>query len=143
MARPARAAHRVALHRPGPERRGQLDAPIDGYGMSRYADDLAAVLDALGVAQAVCCGLSMGGYVLFEFLRRHAARVRGLILCDTKAEPDTAEGEAVRDELVMVAERILGVRHVGVPAAGHLAPLERPDAVNRALIEFLLHPSLG
>src|SRR2546426_7920880 len=31
----------------------------DGYSLTRYADDLVAVLDALGVRQAVVCGLSM------------------------------------------------------------------------------------
>src|SRR5216117_3902148 len=40
----------------------------DGYSLTRYADDLVAVLDALGVRQAVVCGLSMGGYVIFELL---------------------------------------------------------------------------
>src|SRR2546429_9960169 len=32
----------------------------DGYSLTRYADDLVAVLDALGVRQAVGWGLSMG-----------------------------------------------------------------------------------
>lgn len=79
----------------------------------------------------VCCGLSMGGYVLFELLRRHPARVLALILCDTKAEPDTAEARQGRDDLVALAER---------EGAG---PLERPEMVNRVLREFLLHSPLG
>jgi len=81
------------------------DAPTTGYGMSRYADDLATVLDARGVDRVVCCGFSMGGYVLFEFLRRQRDRVRGLILCDTRAEPDTEPGRQGRDELARLAER--------------------------------------
>lgn len=72
--------------------------------LARYADDLAAVLDALGVEQAVVCGLSMGGYITFEFLRRHRARVRGLILMDTKAEADGAEGKKARDQAAALAE---------------------------------------
>jgi pimeloyl-ACP methyl ester carboxylesterase len=48
----------------------------------------------------VLAGLSMGGYVAFEFLRRHGARFRdrlaGLALCDTKAAPDDAAGKAGR-----------------------------------------------
>ena len=204
-------------------------APAGGYSMGGYADDLAAELDAAGVESAICCGLSMGGYVLFELLRRYPQRVLGLILCDTKAEPDTPEGKAGRDELARVAERegaaaiaerllpkllgpstraqrprvvevvramaarvqvaglvgalaamrdrpdsvplleeirvptlvlggsedeispaagmramaqrIRGAKYVEVPEAGHLAPLERPELVNGALEEFLLHAS--
>ena len=73
---------------------GQSDAPDLGYGMGIYADDLAALLDALGVNEVVLCGLSMGGYVIFEFLRRWRHRVRALILMDTRAEADSTRGPA-------------------------------------------------
>ena len=42
--------------------------------MERIADDAAALLDHLGVGQAVVCGLSMGGYAAFALVRRHADR---------------------------------------------------------------------
>src|SRR2546426_4190589 len=77
----------------------------DGYSLTRYADDLVAVLDALGVRQAVVCGLSMGGYVTFELLRRHPARVKALILADTKPQADSVEAKRGRDELTQVAQR--------------------------------------
>ena len=77
----------------------------DGYSLSRYADDLVAVLDVLGVREAVLCGLSMGGYVIFELLRRHPTRVKALILADTKPQPDSAEAKRGREELTRVAER--------------------------------------
>jgi pimeloyl-ACP methyl ester carboxylesterase len=68
--------------------------------MEQMADDLAALLDALRVTEpVVLIGLSMGGYVSFQFLRRHAHRLRGLVLCDTRAVPDTAEGVAGRHKL--------------------------------------------
>src|SRR6478752_5312698 len=76
---------------------GESDAPDLGYGMTIYADDLAALLDALGVEDVVLCGLSMGGYVIFEFLRRWRDRVRALILVDTRAEADGAEARRARD----------------------------------------------
>jgi 3-oxoadipate enol-lactonase len=85
---------------------GTSDAPTDApYAMARYADDLIAVLDAVEAEQAVCCGFSMGGYVLFELWRRYARRVRALILCDTRAEPDTSEARRGRDALAEVARR--------------------------------------
>jgi pimeloyl-ACP methyl ester carboxylesterase len=71
--------------------------------MATYAEDLIALLDRLHIGRAVCCGLSMGGYVLFELLRRRPERVRALILCDTKSEADTPEGRRGRDELVTLA----------------------------------------
>ena len=79
---------------------GQSDAPDLGYSMSTYAEDLAALLDALGEGQVVLCGLSLGGYIAFEFVRRWRERVRGLILVDTRAEADSAEGRKARDGLI-------------------------------------------
>jgi YbgC/YbaW family acyl-CoA thioester hydrolase len=76
---------------------GQSDAPDLGYGMSIYAADLAALLDALGIDEVILCGLSMGGYIAFEFLRNWRSRVRGLVLMDTRAEADTPEGRRARD----------------------------------------------
>ena len=97
------------VRRIAPDLRGVGDssAPpdVDAYSLTRYADDLVAVLDALGVRQAVLCGLSMGGYIIFELLRRHPERVKALILADTKPEPDSAEAKRGREELTQVAQR--------------------------------------
>lgn len=79
---------------------GQSDAPDLGYSMATYADDLVALLDALGEERVVLCGLSMGGYIAFEFLRRFRPRVRGLVLMDTRPEADSAEGRKARDALI-------------------------------------------
>jgi 3-oxoadipate enol-lactonase len=82
---------------------GQSDAPDLGYGMNIYAADLAALLDALGIDDVVLCGLSMGGYVAFEFLRHWRGRVRGLVLMDTRAGADTVEGRRARDAAAAMA----------------------------------------
>jgi pimeloyl-ACP methyl ester carboxylesterase len=94
-----------AYRRIAPDLRGmgESDAPDLGYGMGIYADDLAALLDVLGVDHVVLCGLSMGGYVAFEFLRRWRARVRGLILVDTRAEADGTEARRARDVAAALA----------------------------------------
>ncbi len=65
--------------------------------MEQLADDLAALLDALRIGEPVVfCGLSMGGYVAWEFCRKYAGRLRGLILCDTRSAADAPEAAAAR-----------------------------------------------
>ena len=64
--------------------------------MEKHAADLARLCDATKVSQAIFAGVSIGGYVLFEFWRRHRERVAALILSDTRATPDTEEGRASR-----------------------------------------------
>ena len=84
---------------------GASSVPADGYSVARYADDIVQVLDALGVERAVVCGLSLGGYILFELLRRHAGRVRAAVFCNTKATADSADARRGRDEMAALAER--------------------------------------
>lgn len=74
------------------------------FTMDQYADDVAAVLDSLHIERAVITGLSMGGYVAFAFWRRHRARVRALVLADTRAAADTIEASERRRALIEIAE---------------------------------------
>jgi pimeloyl-ACP methyl ester carboxylesterase len=73
------------------------------FSMDLFADDIAKTLDAIGADKADIAGLSMGGYVLFSFWRRHPERVRSLIFIDTKAEADSEEGKAGREKTAETA----------------------------------------
>jgi len=64
--------------------------------MTKHAADVAHILDQEDVGRAVFAGVSIGGYVLFEFWRKFRGRVAALILCNTKAQADTPEGRAGR-----------------------------------------------
>lgn len=64
-----------------------------------FADDVARLLDRVGVDRAILCGASMGGYVAFEFERRHGDRLSGLILCGTRADADSPAKIADRRKL--------------------------------------------
>jgi 3-oxoadipate enol-lactonase len=71
--------------------------PWAGVSMERYADDLTELLDALRIHQPiVLAGFSMGGYVAWQFVRKHAARLRALVQCDTRAAADSEEARAGR-----------------------------------------------
>jgi 3-oxoadipate enol-lactonase len=85
---------------------GRSDVTEGPYPMPLLAEDCRDLLDYLGVTRpVVLCGLSMGGYVAFEFFRRYPERVAGLILVSTKAKADTAEGKAGRDAAVAKAQK--------------------------------------
>ena len=73
--------------------------------MDAYADDVVRLLDHLAIDAATVCGLSMGGYVAFALLRRHADRVQGLVLSDTRAGADDDAGKAKRRELAALARK--------------------------------------
>jgi pimeloyl-ACP methyl ester carboxylesterase len=69
------------------------------------ADDLALLLDWLGLDSATIGGLSMGGYVSLAFAARHPARLERLILADTRAAADSEAARAGRaDALALVAK---------------------------------------
>lgn len=71
---------------------GQSDVTPGVVTMQTYADDLAKLLDALGIQEPIAlCGLSMGGYVAWQFIERHRARLAKVILCDTRAIADSPE----------------------------------------------------
>lgn len=95
--------------------------------MEQHADDLARLLDALGITEKVhFCGLSMGGYIAWQFWRKYAERVRSLLLCDTRASADTEEAAQGR---LKMAERVVAEGNAFV-AAGMLPKLLAPQKLS-------------
>ncbi len=88
-----------------PDLRGFGKTPFGGEDITidTYADDVAAILDALGVEQTILAGLSMGGYIAFAFWRRHPERVKGLVLLATRA---SADSEAARENRFRTIEAV-------------------------------------
>jgi pimeloyl-ACP methyl ester carboxylesterase len=99
--------------------RAQLDGLADVAAMTvataqREHDDLAAIAAAIlaeAPARFALAGLSFGGYVCFEIMRRAPERVERLALLDTSARPDADEQKARRRALIELAQtgRFLGV----------------------------------
>lgn len=124
------------------------------------ADSMGALAEAV-LARApdrfALAGLSMGGYVAFEILRRAPERVTRLCLVDTSARPDTMEQRQRREAMLKLARigkfrgvspRLLSTQvhpdHVAVPEIGGvvLAMTERVgrDAFCRQQAAILSRP---
>ena len=75
-----------------------------------YAEGVRGLLDRLGLERVVLGGVSMGGYVAFECLRLFPQRVSGLVLANTRPEPDSEEMRENRKEMARrVADEGVGV----------------------------------
>ncbi|SES05124.1 Pimeloyl-ACP methyl ester carboxylesterase [Lentzea xinjiangensis] len=91
-----------------------IAADLRGYGESTvvpgttplpvFASDIAALLTHLGVEEFVLGGLSMGGQIVMECVRLFPERLRGLVLADTSAGPESEEVRRYRREM---ADRLL------------------------------------
>jgi 3-oxoadipate enol-lactonase len=124
-----------------PSMRGFGGTPASGMeslSIDAMADDVSAILDALRVTEPVVLGgLSMGGYVTLAFARNHPRRLRGLVLADTRAEPDGQDARANRDRAIARIERgdLAGFVADLLPAI--LAPRtlsERPEVAQRVRV---------
>lgn len=80
---------------------------VSFYSQNRAADDICAVLDHLGIAEAHIVGLSMGGYATLHFGFRHPHRALSLMVagCGYGAEP--GQRDRFRAEVDSVAAAIL------------------------------------
>lgn len=81
-----------------PDLRGHGSSAVgDGlYTIERYADDVLGLLAHLELGPAVLCGLSMGGYVALRAAEKAPAKVKALVLCDTRSEADGNPAKALR-----------------------------------------------
>ncbi len=111
-----------------------LTPDLHGVGppdLDALADQAITALDAAGIDRAVVGGVSMGGYLALNLLRRHPERLSGLILIDTKATADEPAALANREAVAAQADQ--GMRPdarellKGMLSASSLAA--RPDLV--------------
>src|SRR5215472_6711490 len=132
-AQPVASRYRVIL--PDLRGHGESEAGAGPATMEKHAADLVRILDDADVGRAVFAGVSIGGYILFEFWRRYRGRVAGLLLSDTRAQADTAEGRANRLKSAEdVVERGTEVFVDGMipKLLGRTTLASRPDLVDQA-----------
>lgn len=73
---------------------GGSDPVAGDYTMEALAGDVAAVLDALGIAKVHYIGLSIGGMIGQALLLGHGQRVASAMLCDTAPQSPPGAKEA-------------------------------------------------
>jgi 3-oxoadipate enol-lactonase len=145
------------------------EADGTAIAMEQYAADLRALLDSLNVKQAVIGGLSMGGYIALAFMAQYPDRVKGLILANTRALPDSDEarqtrlanaarvhtegvsflidamapkmlGPAAKPDLAITVRSIMSRQRANGIASALLGMAARPDRM--ALLPFIKVPAL-
>lgn len=64
---------------------GGTDAPEGPYSLEMLAEDVRALLQALGIARTHFIGLSMGGFIGQIIALKYPQMLHGLVLCDTSS----------------------------------------------------------
>jgi pimeloyl-ACP methyl ester carboxylesterase len=109
---------------------------VPGVTIDGMADAVVRCLDLAGISEPVVVGgLSMGGYVALAFARKYPDRLRGLILADTRAEPDDDAGKTNRDKAIAAvkADGTVAFAEAQLPKQlGPTTPKSRPDVVDLA-----------
>lgn len=78
--------------------------PAGEQSIARLTDHVVDSLSYLGIKKVIAVGDSMGGYIIFEMLRRYPGLVKGCVFVSTRAEAESEEGKKARYEL---AEKVL------------------------------------
>ncbi len=89
---------------------GQSTTIESPYTVSDMADDLASLMDHLGIEKTALAGHSMGGYISLAFAKKYPQRVSGLGLIASQAAADAPEGKERRYKTAAdIAEKGVGV----------------------------------
>lgn len=96
--------------------------------------EIAERMLARAPSRFALCGLSMGGYLAFEVMRRAPERVTRLALLNTSARPSTPETNLVRLEMIKLAEGGHFERAMGQMWQRLVAPARREDVALRDIV---------
>jgi 3-oxoadipate enol-lactonase len=94
--------HRYKVLRFDTRGHGATDAPAGAYTLELLADDLHALLGALGITSSHFVGLSMGGMIGMTYALKHPGLFKSLVLCDTSSRVPP-EAQPVWDERIKTA----------------------------------------
>ncbi len=122
---------------------GQSAMPDEPYTIAMLADDLAGLLDALGIARAHVVGASMGGFIAQEFALRHPHRLGRMVLCCTS--PGGPRSVPIPQEAVSVLVNRTGEPRTDLLRSFELMTTEgfrtaHPEIVEAHIAWRLAHP---
>lgn len=124
---------------------GQTDAPAGPYRVADFADDLAGLLDSLGIERAHLVGISMGGMIAQQFALSYPGRIRSLVLADTTSEYNQDARRQFGERARVVEER--GMMPLAAPTTERWFTPEfraqNPRAVDRIMDIFVACPPHG
>ena len=99
---PALAAHYTVI---APDLSGAGNSPLAGQMLlSDMADEIAALLQHLGISKAVIAGHSMGGYTALAFARQYSHMVAGVSMINSTSKPDDEEKKETRRKVIALIE---------------------------------------
>ena len=97
--------------------------------LDSFAQSVLAMLDSRGIDRVSVVGLSMGGYLAFALWRLAPARIRALVLANTRATADVAAARDDRLAMVEQVEREQSVESIVEPMVERLlSPASRAEA---------------
>jgi pimeloyl-ACP methyl ester carboxylesterase len=122
-----RSRHRVIA----PDLRGfgESDSTAGPVAMSRYAEDIWALMQRLGTGPVILAGHSMGGYIALDLANRYPQAIRGLVLISTKSGKDTPEAAAKRRALAEKVAKAGSTVVVDAMAPGMLSANNADEAM--------------
>ena len=82
---------------------GHSQAPAGPYTLADHTNDLAGLLDILGISKALLVGISVGGLIAMDYALSRPAAVTALVLCDTA--PRIGSRQIWRDRIRSVREQ--------------------------------------
>ena len=119
---------------------GQSERPFQQYDMEVWADDVAGLMDHLGLRTAHIHGTSMGGMVAQQFAAKYPERTHRLVINCSTAKLDYA-GVLTFRGWIDIAERCLVHALCALSRAHEAAPRAAPNlarALDRAAADFYL-----
>lgn len=81
-----------------------LDLNSEQVDIQTYSSDIIGLLNYLGIGRAVVCGLSLGGYVLFDLMENYPQRIAGACLATSRPVTDDIHERAKRNELLQALQ---------------------------------------
>jgi 3-oxoadipate enol-lactonase len=117
------------------QRRFGRSVDTAGAGVAAFPDDLAALLDHLGVEETALVGHSMGGWTVGSFATQHPERVTALVLSATPgglispdrherlmAQGEPPEADPLTPEAAFLADSIDGLNRDKPPSWAETRP---------------------